>query len=108
MTLPVLDRCEFFDLHQQIVPFVESWAWQKCIVKRRKGLVESKEDHTDTLIALQHPPVYTLGTGSTEEYLHFNMKDSPFEIHRIDCAGGVHHKKAPHHSVVPVLPLAFY
>ncbi|KQJ86009.1 hypothetical protein BRADI_4g02836v3 [Brachypodium distachyon] len=29
-------------------------------------------------------PVYTLGTSSREEYLHFNVEDAPFEIHRID------------------------
>lgn len=85
----VFNRCELFDLHQHIVPFAESWAWQQSIVTRRKGLVGTDEDHSDTLIALQHPPVYTLGTDSTEDYLHFDVKDAPFEVHRIDRGGEV-------------------
>jgi lipoate-protein ligase B len=52
-------------------------------------LVGTDEDHSDTLIALQHPPVYTLGTDSTEDYLHFDVKDAPFEVHRIDRGGEV-------------------
>nr|CAB3462499.1 unnamed protein product [Digitaria exilis] len=73
-------RCECFDLHQQIVPYAEAYAWQKSIVKRRGELAYSGEDHSDTLIALQHPPVYTLGTDSSEEYLHFKKEDAPFEL----------------------------
>uniref|UniRef100_A0A453JT09 lipoyl(octanoyl) transferase n=1 Tax=Aegilops tauschii subsp. strangulata TaxID=200361 RepID=A0A453JT09_AEGTS len=84
-------RCELFDLHRQIVPYVDSWGWQKSIVERRKALVgidtDTDEDHSDTLIALQHPPVYTLGNGNDEKFLNFNIEDSPIEIHRIDRAG---------------------
>ena len=50
---------------------------------------DTDEDHSDTLIALQHPPVYTLGNGNDEKYLNFNIEDSPIEIHRIDRAGQV-------------------
>lgn len=86
---PVLNRCECFDLHRRIVPFAESCAWQHSIVTGRKVLVSRDEDHSDTLVALQHPSVYTLGTDSTEDYLHFNVKDAPSEVHRIDCGGEV-------------------
>ena len=89
MTLAVLSRCECFDLHQQIVPYAEAYAWQKSIVKRRIGLLASGEDHSDTLIALQHPPVYTLGSDSNKEYLHFHKEDAPFEVHQIDRGGEV-------------------
>lgn len=89
MTLAMFDRCECFDLHQQLVPFAEAYAWQKSIVKRRKGLLDSGQDHSDTLIALQHPSVYTLGTDSKEEYLHFSKEDAPFEVHHIDRGGEV-------------------
>ena len=93
MTFSVFNRCELFDLHRQIVPYVDSWGWQKSIVERRKALVgidtDTDEDHSDTLITLQHPPVYTLGNGNSEKYLNFNIEDSPIEIHRIDRAGQV-------------------
>ena len=52
-------------------------------------MLDSGEDHSDTLIALQHPPVYTLGTRSKKEYLHFDMEDAPFEVHRNDRGGEV-------------------
>ena len=88
-----IPRCELFDLHRQIVPYVDSWGWQKSIVERRKALVgidtDTDEDHSDTLITLQHPPVYTLGNGNSEKYLNFNIEDSPIESHRIDRAGEV-------------------
>lgn len=47
------------------------------------------EDHSDTLIVLQHPPVYTLGTGSHEEYLKFDMKDAPYDVYRTERGGEV-------------------
>jgi len=89
MMLAVSSRCECFDLHRQLVPYGEAYCWQKSIVERRKGLLDSGEDHSDTLIALQHPPVYTLGTRSKKEYLHFDMEDAPFEVHRNDRSGEV-------------------
>ncbi|KAK1698270.1 hypothetical protein QYE76_014967 [Lolium multiflorum] len=101
-------RCECFDLHQQIVPFAESWARQKSIVKRRKGLVDSNEDHTDTLIALQHPPVYTLGTGSSEEFLHFDVGDSPYEVHRIDRGGEVTYHGPGQLVMYPIINLRYH
>ena len=85
----VFNRYECFDFHQELVPFAESWAWQKSVVARRKELAVRDADHSDTLVTLQHPPVYTLGTDSREEYLHFQVKDAPIEIHRIDRGGEV-------------------
>lgn len=47
------------------------------------------EDHSDTIIILQHPPVYTLGTGSTEEFLKFDVNNAPFDIYRVERGGEV-------------------
>ncbi|KAL6623492.1 hypothetical protein ACP70R_033371 [Stipagrostis hirtigluma subsp. patula] len=83
-------RCECFDLHQQVVPFQESWARQTSIVERRKGLVDRGEDHSDTLIVLQHSPVYTLGQSSKkDEDLLCNVEDAPIEVQDVDRAGKV-------------------
>ncbi|TVU49326.1 hypothetical protein EJB05_00634 [Eragrostis curvula] len=101
-------RCDCFDLHQQIVPYADSWAWQQSIVKRRKGLVDRDEDCSDTLIALQHSPVYTLGTDSGEEYLHFNVQDAPFEIHRIDRGGEVTYHGPGQLVMYPILNLRYH
>ncbi|CAN6226961.1 unnamed protein product [Urochloa humidicola] len=98
-------RCECFDLHQKIVPYTETYAWQKSIVKRRGELAYNGEDHLDTLIALQHPPVYTLGTDSNEEYLHFKKKDAPFEVHQIKRGGEVTYHGPGQLVVYPILNL---
>ncbi|RLN29694.1 plastidial lipoyltransferase 2-like [Panicum miliaceum] len=101
-------RCECFDLHQQIVPYAEAYAWQKSIVKRRIGLLASGEDHSDTLIALQHPPVYTLGSDSKKEYLHFNKEDAPFEVHQIDRGGEVTYHGPGQLVMYPILNLRYH
>ncbi|CAN6247380.1 unnamed protein product [Urochloa humidicola] len=98
-------RCECFDLHQKIVPYAEAYAWQKSIVKRRGELAYNGEDHSDTLIALQHPPVYTLGTDSNEGYLHFKKKDAPFEVHQIKRGGEVTYHGPGQLVVYPILNL---
>ncbi|VAI27726.1 unnamed protein product [Triticum turgidum subsp. durum] len=111
MTFSVFNRCELFDLHRQIVPYVDSWGWQKSIVERRKALVgidtDTDEDHSDTLIALQHPPVYTLGNGNDEKYLNFNIEDSPIEIHRIDRAGQVTYHGPGQLVLYPIINLRY-
>ncbi|PUZ67724.1 hypothetical protein GQ55_3G458000 [Panicum hallii var. hallii] len=104
----VLDRCECFDLHQQIVPYAEAYAWQKSVVKRRIGLLDSGEDHSDTLIALQHPPVYTLGSDSKKEYLHFHKEDAPFEVHQIDRGGEVTYHGPGQLVMYPILNLRYH
>lgn len=82
-------RCEFFDKHKEIVPYADAWSWQKDIVKQRKLLIEGDEDFSDTLIILQHQPVYTLGSGSSEAYLNFDMKNAPFDVYRTERGGEV-------------------
>lgn len=98
-------RCECFDLHQELVPFAESWVWQKSVVTRRKELAVRDADHSDTLVTLQHPPVYTLGTDSREEYLRFQVKDAPIEIHRIDRGGEVTYHGPGQLVMYPILNL---
>ncbi|KAL3527859.1 hypothetical protein ACH5RR_012515 [Cinchona calisaya] len=88
-TCEVKRSCEFYDMHKELVPYVEAWSWQKDIVKKRKVLIERKEDYSDTLIILQHLPVYTLGTGSSEAYLNFDMKNAPFNVYRTERGGEV-------------------
>ncbi|XP_059635616.1 octanoyltransferase LIP2p, chloroplastic-like [Cornus florida] len=83
------DGCACFDLYKEVVPYGEAWCCQKSIIKERKALIERKEDWSDTLIILQHQPVYTLGTGSSEEFLNFDIKDPPFDVYRTEHDGEV-------------------
>ncbi|KAG5543316.1 hypothetical protein RHGRI_016145 [Rhododendron griersonianum] len=82
-------RCDCYDMHNVLVPYSEAWSWQKSIVKERKALVKINQDLSDLLIVLQHHPVYTLGTGSSEDYLNFDLKDAPYDVYRTERGGEV-------------------
>lgn len=82
-------RCDLYDLHKELVPYVNAWSWQKAIVGDRRALSDRNEDFTDSLIILQHHPVYTMGTGSSEDYLNFDVNNAPFDIYRTERGGEV-------------------
>lgn len=82
-------RCDLFDLHQELIPYDVAWSWQKDIVREKKSQIENEGDCSDTLIILQHPSVYTLGTASTHHNLNFDIQNSPFPIHRTERGGEV-------------------
>ena len=42
-----------------------------------------------SLLLLQHPPVYTLGAGSTEGHLKFDPESPPLPLHRTERGGEV-------------------
>lgn len=52
-------------------------------------MIDRNQDCSDTLILLQHPPVYTMGTGSSEDYLNFELKNAPFDVYRTERGGEV-------------------
>ncbi|KAM5582874.1 hypothetical protein ABKV19_003006 [Rosa sericea] len=72
--------CECFNLYKELVPYRQAWSWQKSIVKEKKALIERIQDCPDSLFLLQHPPVYTMGTRSSEKFLNFDLKDAPFDV----------------------------
>jgi len=82
-------RCLCFDLYDKLVPYKKAWSWQKSIVEEKKTLIDRNQDCADTVILLQHSPVYTMGTASTEDYLNFDIKDAPFDVYRTERGGEV-------------------
>lgn len=76
-------RCLFYDLG--IVPYGEAWEWQRSLVAARR----TDPSLDDILILLEHPPVYTLGQGSSLKFLKFDLNQSPYQIHRIERGGEV-------------------
>ncbi|CAF2147677.1 BnaA01g06090D [Brassica napus] len=82
-------KCQCFDLHDKLVPYNKAWTWQKRIVEEKKTLIDRNQDCPDTVISLQHDPVYTMGTGSSEDYLNFDVKDAPFDVYRTERGGEV-------------------
>ncbi|WOL19571.1 octanoyltransferase LIP2p, chloroplastic-like [Canna indica] len=101
-------RCKYFNLHQQIVPYTDAWSWQKAVVSRRHTLVEQDEDNSDMLIVLQHSPVYTLGTGSAEEYLNFDVGNAPYSVYRTERGGEVTYHGPGQLVMYPILNLRYH
>jgi len=71
--------------NRPIVPYLTAWKWQQQLVNERK----QNPDLEDIIILLEHPAVYTLGRGSTLDFLKFDPNSSPYEIHRIERGGEV-------------------
>ncbi|XP_072969922.1 octanoyltransferase LIP2p, chloroplastic-like [Typha angustifolia] len=101
-------RCECFDLYKQLVPYVKAWSWQKSIVRRRHLMLDRDEDHSDVLICLQHPPVYTLGTGSLEKYLKFDLQNAPYDIYRTERGGEVTYHGPGQLVMYPIINLRYH
>ncbi|KAH7533255.1 hypothetical protein FEM48_Zijuj04G0111200 [Ziziphus jujuba var. spinosa] len=97
--------CEYYDLHKELVPYQEAWSWQKSIVKEKKALIEKNTDCPDTLIVLQHQPVYTMGTGSSEEFLSFDLKNAPYDVYRTERGGEVTYHGPGQLVMYPVINL---
>ena len=90
--------------NQQLVQYTEAWAYQRSLVKERLN----NPNLNDVLILLEHPPVYTLGTSSTVDFLKFDPQSSEFEVHRIERGGEVTYH-CPNQLVgYPILNLRYY
>ena len=69
---------------QGLTPYQQAWAAQHAVLDRRLALrQEGGKQRTDPgwwagdrLFLLQHPPTYTLGTGSTPDNLRFDPADA--------------------------------
>lgn len=98
-------RCECLDLHKELVPYGLAWDWQKDIVREKKALIQRNQECPDTVIVLQHCPVYTMGTGSSVEYFNFDLKDAPFEVYRTERGGEVTYHGPGQLVMYPILNL---
>ena len=90
--------------NHQLVKYSDAWSYQRSLVQERIN----NPDINDILILLEHPPVYTLGTGSSLDFLKFNPEVSELEIHRVERGGEVTHH-CPNQLVgYPILNLRYY
>jgi lipoyl(octanoyl) transferase len=71
--------------NQKLMPYLDALHWQRSLQKERI----SNPGLEDVLILLEHPPVYTLGQGATPEFLKFDPKNSPYDVHRVERGGEV-------------------
>ena len=96
-------RCCILD-NQKIVEYNLAWKYQRSLVAARVD----RSDLNDVLILLEHSPVYTLGTGSSTNFLKFDPQVSEFEIHRIERGGEVTYHCPGQLVGYPILNLRYY
>jgi lipoyl(octanoyl) transferase len=70
--------------------------WQRTII--------NNPDHPDVLMVLEHPPVYTLGTGSSLEFVKFGSNDG-YELYRSERGGEVTYHCPGQLVLYPILNL---
>ncbi|KAI3985936.1 hypothetical protein MKX01_039018 [Papaver californicum] len=78
------------------------------IVKQRQVLTEKNEDFADTLLILQHHPVYTLAISSSQEFLKFDIKDSPYDIYRTERGSEVTYHGPGQLVMYPIINLRYH
>ncbi|XP_076933232.1 octanoyltransferase LIP2p, chloroplastic-like [Bidens hawaiensis] len=101
-------RCECYDLYKHVVPFADAWSWQKSILEDRKALIGNNEDGSDTVIVLQHQPVYTLGTASSENHLSFDINDPPLPLYQTERGGEVTYHGPGQLVMYPIMNLRYH
>ncbi|MEM8718654.1 MAG: lipoyl(octanoyl) transferase LipB [Cyanobacteria bacterium P01_G01_bin.39] len=90
--------------NQQLVPFKKAWSEQKSLVDARINDADLK----DILILLEHPVVYTLGTGSNPDFLQFDPQLEKHEIYKIERGGEVTHHCPGQLVGYPILNLRYH
>ena len=84
---------------------MRAWDWQKALLRRRLAALDAGLAPPDELLVLQHPPVYTLGTGSTLANLRFDPASPPFELHRTERGGEATYHGPGQLVLYPILDL---
>jgi lipoyl(octanoyl) transferase len=95
-------HCHFYT--PGVVPYSVAWQWQRSLVAARR------EDNSleDILILLEHPPVYTLGQGSSLEFLKFDPAQSSHLLCRTERGGEVTYHCPGQIVGYPILNLRYY
>jgi lipoyl(octanoyl) transferase len=77
--------CKCWLYNEGLISYLDAHAWQRSLVAERI----QDASLNDVLILLEHPPVYTLGTAATPEFLKFDPEKSEYELHRVERGGEV-------------------
>jgi lipoyl(octanoyl) transferase len=94
--------CHLYTL--EMMPYGQAWEWQKALVHDRIAHPEGPE----TLIVLEHPPVYTLGTGSSLDHLNFDPETASYDLYRTERGGEVTYHCPGQLVVYPILNLRHF
>jgi lipoyl(octanoyl) transferase len=86
------------------IDYQTAWIWQRSLQQERI----KDPQKSDALVILEHPPVYTLGTGSSLEFLKFDHLQSEYELYRVERGGEVTYHCPGQLIVYPILNLKYY
>jgi lipoyl(octanoyl) transferase len=86
------------------MPYRQAWAYQQALL-RLKLTDPNQPDH---LLLVEHPPVYTLGTGSKLEFLKFDPESTEHEVYRTERGGEVTYHCPGQLVGYPILDLRAY
>ncbi|MFM2380677.1 MAG: lipoate-protein ligase [Cyanobacteriota bacterium] len=89
---------------QAITPYSLAWSQQRSLVEARIA----NPDLPDVLLLLEHPPVYTLGSGSDIKFIKFNLDKTDKEVYRIERGGEVTYHCPGQLVGYPILNLRYY
>jgi len=89
---------------QAITPYALAWSQQRALVEARIA----NPNLPDVLLLLEHPPVYTLGTGSDIKFIKFNLDKTDKEVYRIERGGQVTYHCPGQLVGYPILNLRYY
>jgi lipoyl(octanoyl) transferase len=99
-------KATVYDLHSRLVPYEDSWKWQKALVDLHASPSPSPPSSLlGSILLLQHPPVYTLGAGATESHLKFDPSSPPAPLYRIERGGEVTYHGPGQLVAYPILSL---
>lgn len=90
--------------NQGLIPYAVAWQQQQQLLQQRI------QDNSlpDVLLLLEHPPVYTLGQGSSLDFLKFDPNQVNFELHRVERGGEVTYHCPGQLVGYPILNLRYY
>jgi lipoyl(octanoyl) transferase len=76
-------ECFLFDCG--VIDYQTAWIWQKSLQQERIN----DQTVADAFVLLEHPSVYTLGTGSNLEFVKFDHLQTEYELYRVERGGEV-------------------
>ena len=95
-------KCDLYD--RGIIDYQTAWIWQKSLQQARID----DSSIADALVILEHPPVYTLGTGASLEFLKFDHQQTEYELYRVERGGEVTYHCPGQIIGYPILNLRYY
>ncbi len=90
--------------NQGLIPYSVAWDWQKKLLQERLN----NPILQDVLILLEHLPIYTLGQGSSLEFLNFDIDKNAEKVYRVERGGEVTYHCPGQLVGYPILNLQHY